>query len=62
MPEKLLYRKRFIPMETIALKDDKILLWQDDLIVTKWNSLKPRRDIGSGLLLLKRRHQSQQNL
>lgn len=49
MPEKLLYRKRFIPMETVALKDDKILLWQDDLIVTKWNSLKPRRDIGSGL-------------
>ena len=49
MTEKLLYRKRFIPVETIALKDDQILLWQDDLIVTRWKSLKPRRDIGRGL-------------
>ncbi len=49
MTEKLLYRKRFIPMETTALKDDEILLWEDDLIVTRWKSLKPRSDMGGGL-------------
>ena len=36
-------------METTALKDDEILLWQDDLIITRWKSLKPRSDIGTGL-------------
>lgn len=49
MPDKILYRKRFIPMENIALKDDKILLMTDDLIVTRWNTLKPRKDIAGGI-------------
>ncbi len=39
-----LYRKRFIPMETILLKDDNIVFQNEDVIVTKWNALKPRED------------------
>ena len=49
MKEKLLYRKRFVPMETIALKDDQILFMSEDLIITRWNTLKPRKDISGGL-------------
>jgi len=44
-----LYRKRFIPYEMIYLKDDEILLNEDSLIITKWNTLKPRNDISRGI-------------
>ncbi len=43
-----LYRKRLIPNECILLKDDKILLWTDELIITQWNVLKPRHDFTHG--------------
>lgn len=44
----LLYRKRIIPEECILLKDDEILYIDDDIIVTKWNVLKPRPDFHHG--------------
>lgn len=44
-----LYRKRFIPYEIIHLKDDKILFFSEDLIITKWCALKPRPDISKGI-------------
>lgn len=43
-----LYRKRFIPEELNYLKDDRILHLDDDLIITSWNTLKPRSDFASG--------------
>lgn len=43
-----LYRKRFIPEETVFLKDDKILYFDENIIVTKWNVLKPRKDFERG--------------
>ena len=43
-----LYRTRFIPNETIYLKDDEILSATSSLIITKWNCLKPRDDISYG--------------
>jgi protein associated with RNAse G/E len=44
-----LYRKRFIPDELKLLADDKILYLDDDLIITSWNTLKPRSDFASGI-------------
>ncbi len=44
-----LYRKRFIPEELKLLKDDKILYADDELIITAWNTLKPRSDFASGI-------------
>lgn len=44
-----LYRKRYIPNETIYLKDDEILLADSELIVTRWNVLNPRKDISWGI-------------
>ena len=44
-----LYRKRFIPDETIHLKDDRIVHHTKELIITKWNTLKPRNDIHHGI-------------
>lgn len=49
MGTTLLYRRRFIPEECIALKDDTILYQDDNLIVTRWNTLNPRTDFSSGI-------------
>lgn len=44
-----LYRRRYIPNETIWLKDDVILHIDNSFIATRWNTLKPRRDIATGI-------------
>lgn len=49
MEQIKLYRKRFIPNETNYLKDDRILFHSDELIVTSWNTIKPRKDIATGI-------------
>lgn len=46
-----LYRKRLIPSEKILLKNDQILYADSNRIITKWDSLKPRKDIASGYSL-----------
>lgn len=43
-----LFRKRFIPDELTWLKDDEILFIDDERIVTRWKSLKPRNDFSGG--------------
>ena len=44
-----LYRKRIIPEEMILLKDAVILHQDASTIITKWNSLKPRKDFSNGI-------------
>jgi len=44
----ILYRKRMIPEECVLLKDDVILEQNDDMIVTQWNTLKPKRELHHG--------------
>ena len=44
-----LYRRRFIPDELKLLADDKIVYFDDDLIITSWNTLKPRSDFAYGV-------------
>ncbi len=44
-----LYRRRFIPDELIELKDDVILAMEKDLVITKWVTLHPRKDIARGI-------------
>lgn len=43
-----LYRKRLIPQECILLKDDIILHINEDIMFTKWTTLKPRPDFHHG--------------
>lgn len=43
-----LFRRRYIPDELVELKDDIILHRDREIIVTKWDSLKPRDDISGG--------------
>lgn len=44
-----LYRRRFIPDELTWLKDDEILRLDDEIMVTRWKSLRPRRDFDGGI-------------
>lgn len=43
-----IYRKRIIPPECILLKDDIIVKHTDEIIVTKWNTLKPKTGFHHG--------------
>ncbi len=43
-----LYRKRYIPDETVYLKNDEIISADDEKIITKWNVLKKRDDFSHG--------------
>ncbi|MDD4842824.1 MAG: DUF402 domain-containing protein [Anaerotignum sp.] len=49
MSDLKLYRKRFIPNETICLKDDKIFYHDDDVIITKWYVFRPKDAFDHGV-------------
>lgn len=44
-----LYRRRFIPNELIHLKEDQLLLREKNLLITRWDTLHPRKDIAGGI-------------
>lgn len=48
MDYPLLYRKRIIPDECILLKDDEILSWDNERIVTRWHALHPKKELHHG--------------
>lgn len=48
MTTPTLYRKRLIPNECILLKDDIIWEVTDDHILTRWNTLKPKKLLHHG--------------
>lgn len=48
MSHTQIYRKRIVPEECVLLKGDTILYCDSDIIVTKWNALKPKKDLHHG--------------
>ena len=44
-----LYRKRIIPEECIFLKDDVILYADKEVIITKWQTLHPKKTLHHGI-------------
>lgn len=48
MQHPVLYRKRLIPDELIRLDSDIVLECNDDTIVTKWNTIRPKADLHHG--------------
>jgi predicted RNA-binding protein associated with RNAse of E/G family len=49
MKEFSLYRRRIIPNECILLKDDEIVFFENDKLVTRWNTIRPKKDIHHGI-------------
>lgn len=45
----LIYRKRYMPNETVLLKDDEILHLDEDTLVTKWRVLRPKALFSHGI-------------
>lgn len=43
-----LYRKRLIPEECVYLKDDMILYRDKEVIITRWNTLHPKKTLHHG--------------
>ena len=48
MDQVRLFRKRIIPAECVELKDDIILYRAPEVIITKWNTLKPKKTLSHG--------------
>ncbi len=52
MKKPEILRKRFIPLETVDISGDDLLYRDKDMIVTKWNVIRPRTDIAKGISFL----------
>lgn len=48
MAQAKLYRNRLIPQESILLDQDIILYQNDELLITKWKTLKPKAQFSLG--------------
>lgn len=48
MNELKLYRKRIIPAECLLLENDEILHHDSEVIVTKWNTIRPKKTLHHG--------------
>lgn len=48
MEEIKLYRRRIIPEECVFLKDDIILYKDNEVIITRWNTLHPKKTLHHG--------------
>lgn len=43
-----IYRKRYVPDEIIDISGDEVVYRDENKLITKWQPIKPRDDIGSG--------------
>ena len=43
-----MYRKRFIPDEIVDISKDKLMRIKSGYLITNWEPINPRNDIGSG--------------
>lgn len=48
MNELRLYRKRIIPDECLLLENDRILYHDREVIVTKWDTIRPKKTLHHG--------------
>ena len=48
MQKPILYRNRLIPMESVCLNRDTLLFRDDSLIITSWDTLRPKADLAYG--------------
>lgn len=49
MSSPKLYRRRLIPDECILLDRDEILVEKEDVLITRWESIKPKKDLKRGV-------------
>lgn len=48
LPELKLFRRRLIPRECVALPNDLILRFDEDMLVTSWKTIRPKKNMDHG--------------
>ncbi len=43
-----LYRKRLIPMESVLLKNDRVIFYDHHTLITGWKTIRPKQTLASG--------------
>jgi len=49
MKKPKILRKRFIPFETVDISEDELLFRDEELLITRWKTIKPRADFQGGI-------------
>lgn len=49
MKKPYIFRKRFIPYETVDISSDELLFRGEDILITRWAAIKPRADFSKGV-------------
>lgn len=49
MKKPVILRRRYIPFEVVDISSDELVFRSDDLLVTKWTTIKPRPDFYGGI-------------
>lgn len=49
MNKPVLYRKRLIPLECILLEKDQVLHREENCLITKWDTIRPKKSLSHGL-------------
>ena len=49
MNKPVVLRRRYIPYEIVDISSDELIFRSNDLLVTKWTSIKPRGDFFGGI-------------
>jgi uncharacterized protein len=44
-----IYRKRYVPDELVDISNDELLYRDENVLVTRWKTIKPRKDIHWGI-------------
>lgn len=44
-----IYRKRYIPLETVDISGDELIFRSEDMLITRWNAIRPRADFSKGV-------------
>ncbi len=49
MKKPIILRTRYIPFETVDISSDELLYRDEEILITRWNAIKPRTDISGGI-------------
>ncbi len=49
MNKPSIFRTRYIPFETVDISSDELLFRDEELLITRWKAIKPRKDISGGI-------------
>lgn len=49
MKKPVVFRKRYIPYETVDISGDELQYRDEELLITKWSTIRPRTDFSSGV-------------